>query len=693
LSIAVNRENQEAKKVSVSLPANLLLKIYPLFLGLGLTNCEKLSINRWRAKMAEPQVAPYGSWKSPITSDLIISATIGLGPVVLDGQDIYWVEMRPGEGGRNVIVRRTPDGQTSEITPSPFNARTRVHEYGGGTFVVADGTVYFSNFADQRLYRKSPSLEPQPLTPAADMRYADGVIDRQRGRLICVREDHTGAGEAVNTLVSIGLEGGESVQVLVSGNDFYSSPRLNPQGNQLCWISWNHPNMPWDGTELWVAEVKADGSLGRREVVAGGVDESIFQPEWSPDGILHFVSDRSGWWNLYRWSAGSVEPLCQMAAEFGLPQWVFGMSTYGFESAGNIICTYTQQGKWYLARLDTTTQQLQIIDIPYTDITSLRANAGSAVFCAGSPAESTCIVQLDLTTTVLSVLRRSSEMAIDDGYISTPQAIEFPTENGQEAYAFFYPPQNRDYTAPAPELPPLLVKSHGGPTAAASRRLNLGIQYWTSRGFAVLDVNYGGSTGYGREYRQRLDNQWGIVDVDDCVNGAQYLVERGEVDGNRIAIAGGSAGGYTTLCALTFRNSFKAGASYYGVSDLEALAQDTHKFESRYLDRLIGPYPKRRDLYQERSPIHFTERLNCPVIFFQGLEDKIVPPSQAQMMVEALKAKGLPVAYVPFEGEQHGFRRGENIKRALDGEFYFYSQVFGFDLADAVEPVPIENLQ
>lgn len=639
--------------------------------------------------MVEPQVAPYGFWKSPITSELIVSETIGLGPVVLDGKDIYWVEMRPGEGGRNVIVRRTPDGETSDITPSPFNARTRVHEYGGGTFVVADGTVYFSNFADQRLYRKTTDGEPQALTPAVNIRYADGIIDRQRGRMICVQEDHTAAGEPVNTLVSIDLEGG-SGQMLVCGNDFYAAPRLNPQGNQLCWISWNHPNMPWDGTELWVAEVKVDGSLGSPERVAGGVDESIFQPEWSPNGILHFVSDRTGWWNLYRWGAGGVQPLCEMAAEFGLPQWVFGMSTYAFESAERIICTYIQQGNWHLANLDTTTQQLQRIEHNYTEISSLQATAWSAVFCAASPIESTSIVQIDLTTRQRSVLRRSSEVAIDLGYLSTPQAIEFPTENGLTAHAFFYPPQNRDYT-PTLELPPLLVKSHGGPTAGASSRLNLAIQYWTSRGFGFLDVNYGGSTGYGRKYRQRLDYQWGIVDVDDCVNAARYLVERSQVDGNRIAIAGGSAGGYTTLCALTFRDRFKAGASYYGVSDLEALAQDTHKFESRYLDRLIGPYPEQRDLYWERSPIHFTEHLNCPVIFFQGLEDKIVPPNQAQSMVSALKAKGLPVAYVPFEGEQHGFRRSENIKRALDSELYFYSRVFGFDLADAVEPVHIYN--
>lgn len=641
--------------------------------------------------MNELQVASYGCWKSPITSNLIVSETIGLGPVAINGKDTYWVEMRPGEGGRNLVVQHTAAGQTTDITPMPFNIRTRVHEYGGGSFMIADSTVYFSNFADQRLYCKTPNTEPQPLTPAAALRYADVIIDQQRRRLICVQEDHTDEQEVVNTLVSISLAGGEDVQVLISGNDFYSSPRLNPEGNQLCWITWNHPNMPWDGTELWVAEVKADGSLGNPERVAGGIDESIFQPEWSPDGILHFVSDRSGWWNLYKWDDGSIQPLYEIEAEFGLPQWVFGMSTYAFASADKIICAYTQQGKWHLARLDTATKELQLIDTPYTEISSLQANAERAVFCAGSPTQSTSIVQLDLASGQFSVLRRSSEVAISSEYLSVPQAIEFPTENGLTAHAFFYPPKNRDYTVPPLELPPLIVKSHGGPTAAAASRLNLGIQYWTSRGFAFLDVNYGGSTGYGRKYRQRLNGQWGIVDVDDCVNGARYLTERGDVDGNRVAIAGGSAGGYTTLCALTFRDSFKAGASYYGVSDLEALAQDTHKFESRYLDKLIGPYPERRDLYHERSPIHFTDRLNCPVIFFQGLEDKIVPPNQAEVMVSALKEKGLPVAYVPFEGEQHGFRRSENIKRALDGELYFYSRVFGFELAELVEPVLIEN--
>jgi dipeptidyl aminopeptidase/acylaminoacyl peptidase len=381
-----------------------------------------------------------------------------------------------------------------------------------------------------------------------------------------------------------------------------------------------------------------------------------------------------------------------MQAEFGLPQWVFGMSTYAFASETRIICTYTQQGIWHLASIDTAAKQLEKIETPYTDISDLQASGGRVAFIAGSPKEPTAIVLLDLTAGTIQVLRRSSQVEIDAGYLSAPQAIEFPTENGLTAHAFFYPPQNRDFTAISGEKPPLLVKSHGGPTAATSSSLNLKTQYWTSRGFAVLDVNYGGSTGYGRAYRQRLDGQWGVMDVADCASGASYLAERGLVDGSRLAISGGSAGGYTTLCALTFRDVFKAGASYYGVSDLEALAKDTHKFESRDLDRLIGPYPQRKDLYRERSPIHFTQRLSCPVIFFQGLEDKVVPPSQAEMMVAALQALGLPVAYVAFEGEGHGFRKAENIKRALDGEFYFYSRVFGFKPAEPLEPVAIDNL-
>jgi dipeptidyl aminopeptidase/acylaminoacyl peptidase len=644
--------------------------------------------------MIAPQLSPYGSWKSPITSDLIVAGSIGLGQIKLDRSDIYWSESRPAEGGRSVIMQRSDDS-TTERTPPPFNARTRVHEYGGGSFLVADGVVYFSNFGDQRLYRQSANATPVPLTSAESLRYADAALDPFHDRLICIREDHRVADkEAVNTIVAIPLSEPEAEQtILASGHDFYASPSLSPDGLYLSWISWNHPNMPWDGTDLWVAQIQPDGSLSNPQHIAGGTDESIFQPEWSPDGVLYFISDRTGWWNFYRWhSHNKVESVLTLEAEFGLPQWVFGMSTYGFADRDRILCTYTQNGISHLATLDLTSRELAPISCPYTSIAGLQVTHGQAAFVGGSATEPSAIVRFDLASQTFEALQRASELAIDPSYLSAPDAIEFPTENGLTAYALYYAPKNRDYTAPTGERPPLLVKSHGGPTASTSASLSLGIQYWTSRGFAVLDVNYGGSTGYGRAYRQRLNGQWGIVDVDDCVNGAKYLTEQGKVDGDRLVIAGGSAGGYTTLCALTFHNTFKAGASYYGVSDLKALAEDTHKFESRYLDSLIGAYPEQKDLYDARSPITAVDRLACPVIFFQGDEDKIVPPNQAEMMVKALRDKGIPVAYVLFEGEQHGFRKAENIKRALDGEFYFYSRVFKFYPAERIDAVTIDNL-
>ncbi len=646
--------------------------------------------------MAEPQVSPYGSWKSPITSDLIASGAIRCGEIVIDGDDTYWVEMRPAEDGRGVIVRRTSDGHISDMTPAPFNVRSRVHEYGGGAYTVADGIIYFSNFEDQRIYRQSGDAAPQPITPAGEMRYADFTIDSARENLVCVCEDHSLAGrEPANTLGSVGLENGEGAKALTSGADFYSSPRLSPDGSRLAWISWNHPNMPWDGAELWTAKFKADGTLTESRRISGGPDVSTLQPEWSPDGVLHFVSDQGGWWNLYRWGKGGVESLYETDAEFAMPHWEFGLGAYGFESADSIICIYNRRGDWELGRLDTKTGRLEPIEIPYTDMSriGLQVAAGRAVFGAGSPTTMRSIVELDLGAREIEVLRRSSTLDVDTRYLSIPEAIEFPTKGGLTAHGFFYPPRNGDYLAPPEERPPVLVQSHGGPTGATSPVLDLTVQYWTSRGIAVLDVNYGGSTGYGRAYRERLDGKWGIVDVDDCVSGVRYLIDRGAVDGRRVTINGGSAGGYTTLCALTFHDIFKVGASYFGISDLEAMTTDTHKFESRYLDRLVGPYPERRDLYRERSPIHFTDRLSCPVILFQGLEDKIVPPNQAEMMVAALREKGLPVAYVAFEGEQHGFRRAENIKRCLDAELYFYSRIFGFNLAEPVEPVLIENLE
>ena len=637
-----------------------------------------------------PIISPYGSWKSPITADLVAGSEIGLEQVHIDDDKIYWIERRPQEGGRKVIVRRSADGKLSDMTPAGFNARTRVHEYGGGDYTVADGIIIFSNFADQRLYRQDLGREPKPLTTPA-LRYADGQIDRRRNLFFCVREDHTGGGEPINTLARVDLETGESAAI-VSGNDFYSSPRLNPDGSLLAWLTWNHPNMPWDGTELWLGRLNADGSIIEKQKIAGGDHESICQPEWSFGGDLYFVSDRTGWWNLNRRNQNEIEPLCSMQAEFGQPHWVFGTSLYGFASEKSIVCSYAKDGRDYLATINIETKALKPIETPFTAISQTHCAGDQVIFIGASPRLSSSIVSYRLHTRDFEILRRSRESEVDASFISEPQPIEFPTENGLTAYGYFYRPKNPEYTAQRHEKPPLVVISHGGPTSSSSASLKYSIQYWTSRGIAVLDVNYGGSSGYGRAYRERLNEKWGVVDVDDCINGARHLVARGEVDPNRLAIRGGSAGGYTTLCALTFRNSFTAGASHYGVSDLEALAKDTHKFESRYLDRLIGPYPDRRDVYFERSPIHFTERLNCPMILFQGLEDKVVPPDQSEKMFQAVLAKKLPVAYLTFEGEQHGFRKAENVKRVLEAELYFYGKIFHFEPADRIEPVHIENL-
>ena len=646
--------------------------------------------------MPNPLIAPYGSWKSPLTSDRIVSESIRLGQIALDGERVSWVESRPKEGGRNTIVQRDADGTMHDLTPAPLNVRTRVHEYGGGAYCVADGVAYFSNFSDQRLYRQRPGETPEPVTADASMCYADGIMDHRRRRLLCIREDHTLSDqEPQNSIVGIPLDNGSGHtcgDILVSGNDFYASPRLSPDGQRLAWLTWNHPNMPWDGTELRVADLGQDGSIETPRCVAGGTDVSIFQPEWSPDGRLYFVSDQSGWWNLYRLDNGKVCALYPMEAEFGAPQWVFGQRLYAFESPDHAICAYTQNGFWHLGRLDTAQHTLERFDLPYTTFDDVHVQQSRIVCTASSPSDPQSLIRIDAGSQAVTVLRRSVDFSPDPRYLSMPSAIIYPTRDGSTGHAFYYPPRNADFQAPPAERPPLLVKSHGGPTGASSPTFNLMIQFWTSRGFAVLDVNYGGSTGYGRAYRERLNGQWGIVDVDDCVSAVTALIDRDAVDPARVTITGGSAGGFTTLCALTFHDCFTAGSSYYGVSDLEALVRDTHKFESRYLDRLVGPLPERKDLYDQRSPIHFIDRLSAPLILFQGLEDKVVPPNQAENMFNAVKAKGLPVAYIAFEGEQHGFRQAGHIKQVLDNELYFYSKVFGFIAADPVDAFPIANL-
>jgi dipeptidyl aminopeptidase/acylaminoacyl peptidase len=641
------------------------------------------------------QHAPYGSWRSPVTADAIVAGIIGLGQIELDGDDIYWVEQRPSEKGRNVVVRRSPDGGIADVTPPEFNARTRVHEYGGGAYLVREGTVWFANFADQRLYRQDVGRPPVSITPAQDIRHADLVLDERRRRLIAVREDHsTGSTSAVNSIVSLNPDSPDTSKTLVEENDFYAAPRISPSGSHLCWLTWNHPNMPWDGSELWVAELTDEGGVRAPRKVAGGEQESIFQPNWSPDGVLYFVSDRTGWWNLYRWRGERVETVVELPAELGTTQWLFALSTYAFESERRIVCQVRLAGLARLAMVDPEQGRLQNLDTPYTAFSPyIRARAGKAFTIAGSPTQPPALIAVDLKTGQSEVLRRSGELTVDPTYLSVPDAIEFPTEGAVTAHAFFYPPVNPAYTAPAGELPPLIVYVHGGPTGSVSNALDLGDQFWTTRGFAYLVVNYGGSAGFGRDYRRRLNGKWGLVDVDDCVNAARYLVERGRVDGNRVAITGGSAGGYTVLRALTTTDFFKAGASHFGISDLEVFHTDTHKFESMYDQGLIGRWPEERHVYRERSAIHAVDKITAPVILFQGLEDKIVPPNQAELIVDALRKKGLPVAYIPFEGEQHGFRIAKNIKRSLEAELYFYSRVFGFELPDQIEPVPIDNLK
>ncbi len=637
--------------------------------------------------------APYGSWRSPITSDLAAGVPFSLMALAIDGPDIYWLESRPAEGGRSALVRRAPDGSTRECTPPDFYVRSTVHEYGGGAFTVRNGIIFFVNFRDQHLYRQPLGEHPVLLTPAEGHRYADLAVDARRDRLICVREDHSGGSEAVNTLVGVGTTGPDNSRILAGGNDFYSSPRLSPDGSILAYLTWNHPNMPWDGCELWIAEIDQAGDLRASQRIAGGPKESIFQPEWSSDGVLHFVSDRTGWWNLYRWKDDRIDALCPMEAEFGSAQFQFGGSTYAFASPTRILCSYMQDGISHLAWIDTDAKRMTPIASSHTDISDVHCGAGFAVFIGGAPLVAAAVVRMDLQTARMQVLKPSLEAAVEQAYFSVPEALDFPTGNNLRSHGFYYRPKNPDYAAGANERPPLLVMSHGGPTSATTSTLRYPIQFWTSRGLAVLDVNYGGSTGYGRAYRERLIGQWGIVDVEDCCRGAVHLAEAGLADRNRLAIRGGSAGGYTTLACLAFRGTvFRAGASHFGLADLERFAQDTHKFESRYLHSLIGPYPERRDLYYERSPIHFLQNFTCPLILFQGDEDRVVPPSQSQMMYDALRAKGLPVAYLLFQGEQHGFRQARNIRRALEAELFFYGKVFGFTPADAIEPVPIANL-
>lgn len=639
------------------------------------------------------KTSPYGSWTSAITTDLLTADMTTLLEPQISHQQIYWLEGRPWEDGRHTLVAYQQDGSIKDLTQKPLNIKSRVHEYGGGACRIQNGKIFFIEKTDQQLYLLDHSKSPQKITSSPYMRFAEPVYDEQRNQIICICEDHSPPHETPeNSLVAIDLDT-KIIQTLQTGNDFYSSPSLSPDGKYLSWITWNHPSMPWDQTECWIANLSEEGSLKRVEKIAGDKNESICQPKWSPNGELYFLSDRTGWWNIYHWNQNEeIKPVLEMNAEFGLAPFFLGQSTYAFLSSDQLIATYTQHGKWHLAIIDLKHPSYQTIKTPYTYISAVQAENGIAVFLAGSPIEPLSVVRFDSVQESYQVLKRSSSIQLDKNHLSIPESISYPTIDQQTAYAFYYPPKNPRFRAPEDELPPLLVVCHGGPTFAAFNYLRLEIQYWTSRGFAVLDVNYGGSTGYGRAYRERLKGKWGIVDVEDSIAGAKYLIERNLVDPKRIAIRGQSAGGYTTLAALTFQDFFQAGASYYGVSDLEQLAQQTHKFESHYLESLIGPYPENIETYQARSPIHHIDQLSRPLILFQGLEDRVVPPNQSEQIVQALKNKGIPVAYLSFDDEAHGFTKSQNIKAAFENELYFYSKIFNFPLHEPITPIPIEDL-
>jgi dipeptidyl aminopeptidase/acylaminoacyl peptidase len=640
-----------------------------------------------------PEIRQYGSWASSITAEALAKNAIGISGLRAASERLYWLESRPDEGGR-LVVMMGHENSFQQITPDGFNVRTRVHEYGGAPYVVAGDTLFFSNYTDQRLYVQSPGNSPVPLTPPG-YRYADSVA-APGGGLIGIREDHTNSADIRNAIAFISSEPGDAGRILYGDSDFVAYPRLNPDGTRLAWIAWDHPNMPWDNTRLYMATYSPAG-LTDIQIIAGGpesVEESVLDPQWGADGALYFVSDRSGFWNLYVHHDETIAPLLPIDAEFAGPLWELGQSNYALMGERGIVARYNDKAGAHLAVIDPAARSVREVTTPFTSMAAIRKLSDREVTLIGaSAAQSPAVVTIDVETGSSTVIRHPTPVTLEASTISSPEAMTFPGHESRDVHALFYPPRNGDFSAPAGESPPLIVQVHGGPTGQASGTFNLANQFWTSRGFAIIDVDYGGSSGYGRAYRQRLNGNWGIVDVADVIAAVAHVAEGGWADPDRVAIHGGSAGGFTVLAALSQSDIFKAGASFYGVADLTALAEDTHKFESRYLDSLVGPYPAAGAVYENRSPINHLDGFRAPLIIFQGSEDPVVPPAQAHMIRNALRERGLPVAYIEYAGESHGFRRAENLIACKKAELYFYGRVFRFTPNDELEVVSIENLE
>ncbi len=639
------------------------------------------------------RVCAYGSWPSPITAASLVEGSRALGAPQVDGACVYWLESRPAEGGRMTIMRWRRGEEPVELLPAPFNARSRVQEYGGGSLLVAAGTVWFSNYADQRLYRFAPGEDPVPVTPEGALRYAGCRLDAPRERLLCIREDHRGGGEPVNTIVALPLAGVSEGEVLFAGPDFVSAPRLSPDSSRIAFTSWMHPNMPWDNTRLHSASFADDGALAGLVTHNPDTAESVIDPQWSADNRLFALSDRDDWWRPYGVEGETFSPVPTglEAVEIGGPDWSIDSRYYQLLASGELLVIARRGSVETLHLLDGRGGQRRLD--PGAVAFSAPAVAGDRVYLtAGFAAQPSALIAMDRAGGSIEVLRRSKARGLDAEWVPAYEQLSFPLPGGAVAHGVYLPPQNPAASAPEGEAPPLIVSVHGGPTAAAGVSYNPAHYFWTSRGFAVLDLNYRGSTGFGRSYRRALYGNWGITDVEDAVAGARWLAARGLADPGRLLIRGRSAGGYTTLAAHAFHDAFAAGASHFGVSDIEALAKDTHKFESRYLDQLIGPYPERRDLYVERSPIHHLADFEAPLILLQGLDDPIVPPNQSEAIYRALKESGVPTAYIAYEGESHGFRKAENQVSALQAELYFYARILGFETADELPAIPIDNL-